>query len=237
MNSTLSDTLVELARPGAEPNAAFDRLLADYARFHLALAIGALALTIISGGFGLLAWRRRRLAPKPGRGRWTFERAVWSAGALCAAGFGATMAVLAAANLSTALDPLPGFRGSIGMLAVHAPGSRADRIQVAYQRWLASGSRTMPEGVRSAVDGRLSWQRPKAIICAVLLVAALTLCRRLWRSTLACSGGRPGRSRSALFGMTLAAVSSSALVVVLVLMVLGNTQASLAPISMTMFLG
>ncbi len=237
MSEQLRATLERLARPGAGSNAAFDRLLEDYARFHLVLAVLALSLLVASAAFVVSAWRHRRSAPRPDGRRWTFERLTWSVAIVAGVAFGLIMALLVAANLSTAIDPLPGFRGSIPTIADQPPGSAGARTDGAFDQWLRSGDRAMPAGVRAAVDRRLGWQRPKAIVCAVLLVLVVLAAQRLWRSVLARSR-RPGHHWTGGELARLAAALGSVVVgLLLVLMVLGNAQASLAPISMTLFFG
>lgn len=237
MSGDLRTTLQRLARPGAEPNAAFDRLLADYAAFHLVLAVLAVVLAAAAGAGAVAAWRHRRSAPPaPGR-RWSFERATWSLAIVAGVGVCLVALLLVVANLSNALDPLPGLRGSIPMVADHAPGSDRARTDAAFDRWLRSGERPLPPEVRAAVDRRLGWQRPKAIACTVLLAVALVAGRWLWGSVLARArrpGHRWGPSDLARLAGALATVAVGSL---LVLMVMGNVQASSAPISMTLFFG
>lgn len=235
MSEHLRTTLEHLARPGAGSNAAFDRLLADYVRFHLVLAVLALALLAAAVVSSVASWRQRRSAPT-GTGR-RFERATWSVALVGCIGFAMLMALLVAANVSTALDPLPGFRGSIPAIADQPPGSPGARTDEAFDRWLQSGEHAMPAGVRAAVDQRLSWQRPKAIISAVLLALVFVGSRWLWRSVLARTQRAGHRWGAAVSARLAAALASVGVGLVLVLMVMGNAQASLAPVSMTLFYG
>ncbi|MGN6696213.1 MAG: hypothetical protein ACTHN0_18690 [Aquihabitans sp.] len=231
----LRATLDQLARPGAPANAAFDRLVADYARFHLVLAVLALAFLAAAVAATVVARRNRRAVPK-GTGR-RFERATWSVALVASVGFALLMGLLVAANTSTVIDPLPGFRGSIPAIADAPPGSAGARTDEAFDRWLQSGEYAIPAGVRAAVDQRLSWQRPKAIISAVLLVLVCFASRWLWRSILARTRRPDHRWGAGDLGRLAAALASVAVGLLLALMVMGNTQASLAPISMTLFYG
>lgn len=237
MTGDLRATLERLARPGAEPNAAFDRLVADYAAFHLVLSVLALVLAVAAGVGVVAAWRCRRSATAATGRRWTFERATWSMAILAGVGVCLAALLLVAANLSNALDPVPGLRGSIPLVADHAPGSDRERTDVAFDRWLRSGERRLSPEVRSAVDRRLAWQRPKAIVCTLLLIVVLLAGRWLWRSVLA-RARRPdhrwGMASLARLAGALAAIVIGSL---LVLMVMGNVQASSAPVSMTLFFG
>ena len=87
----------------------------------------------------------------------------------------------------------------------------------------------LPPLIQSAIDARLAWQRPKAIICAVLLVALVALSIWLWRTLIR----RSGRGRLLLIAGSL----SAAACFVLMLMVIGNTEYAIHPITVTYLYG
>lgn len=237
MSDGLRSTLERLSGPGAEPNAAFDVLLADYARFHLVLAVLALVAGAAVGTFAVFAWRRAAARDLCGRRRLDFPRVVDAVSALGASVFGLLMGLVAVANLSNARDPRTGLRGSIGAIRTAAPGTRAAEVQRAFDAWLRSGDATVPPAVQDAVDDRLAWQLPKAIICSILLALVVVGTWRVWRSLLARTRA-PGHRWSAAdlgrFGLGLVLVGAGFL---LTLMVMGNTQASMAPLAMTLVNG
>jgi hypothetical protein len=43
------------------------------------------------------------------------------------------------------------------------------------EAWLQSGNAQLSPLLQHAIDDRLAWQRPKAVICGVLLLAFVTL--------------------------------------------------------------
>jgi hypothetical protein len=235
-HDTLQDTLNELLRSGSTANPALNRLLDDYTTYHLVLvAIGVLFL-IGFAGLSVFSWRAFRRAPKTGP-KWTFEQRTHLSFATFGAVLSALMALVIAANLSSAMDPRPGFAGSLGQIRAAPPGTRTDSMHQAFTTWLRSSSTDTPKLVQRAIDDRLAWQQPKAIICTVLLAAFVWLSvhasrRLITRSRL------PGSHGTRLF-TTLRSLRwlSVAVCLLLTLMVLGNTQASAAPLCLTMFNG
>ena len=89
----------------------------------------------------------------------------------------------------------------------------------------------MPQLIQNQVDARLAWQEPKAVITTLLLVlfAALSVVVAQRHQAVAgrATSGRSGAGR----------VGDHAGVFPLILMVAGNTQASYAPITMTLLFG
>ncbi len=237
MSDELHSTLDRLAQPGAAPNAAFDALLADYSRFHWVLAVLSLMVGVCVGGFAIWAWRRSLSRTAAGERRWTVNRVASILAALASTAVGLIMALISAANLSNALKPLDGFRGSIGLIGTPEPGSSAAQLHQAFDQWMQSGNASVPSEVARSVDARLAWQRPKAIICAILLVVVVMLAWRLWRA-LGARAARPGHrwvlSEVGRVGLGLGSIGVG---LVLTLMVMGNTQASMAPVAMTLFYG
>jgi hypothetical protein len=95
----------------------------------------------------------------------------------------------------------------------------------------------MPAPVRRAVDDRLAWQRPKAVVSGVLLLISLAFGARTWRALLGRNPGGSGRWRPGDVALLIAGLGDVAICLLLMLMVIANTQASLAPVAMTLFYG
>ena len=230
----MRSTLSSLLESGTDTNPALSALLADYTAYHRVLVVVGSVLLLLTSAFALLAWVRVRRTRGTGR-RWTFERRTWLAFALLATGLALFLGLVVAANISTVLDPRAGFADALGLLGDPRPGSRTAEVQGAVDAWLRSGSAVVPPEVERAIDARLSWQRPKAIITTGLLVALVVLTALVFRRLVRRSHtARPSAGDRLLL---LAGAGSTAVCLVLVLMVLGNTQGSLAPLSLTLFLG
>jgi hypothetical protein len=237
VNETLPDTLKALIRSGDDSNPALKVLVDDYARYHLALVIvGGLFLAAIVV-LTVIFWRRFRRAPRSGPRKWTFEKKTYFWFGALGVLVSVLLAVIVAANVSTVVSPRQGFSGSIGPLGSAKAGSPAEALQASFDGWLQSGSPDVPELVQASIDDRLSWQRPKAIICSVLLLLAAVLSAGVWRLLIRRSRARAGRWTLKDAALLLVGVVMVGTSLLLMLMVMGNTQASLAPISLTMFYG
>jgi hypothetical protein len=105
------------------------------------------------------------------------------------------------------------------------------------ERWLQSGRAQLSPLLQHAIDERLAWQRPKAVITSILLVAFVTLTVLLWRTLIRQSvTGRPFRKLSRRL-MLCAGVLSAISCLLLMLMVIGNTEGALAPLFLTALYG
>jgi hypothetical protein len=235
MNDDVHDTLDRLIESGSVSNPALTRLIDDYAQYHAVLAV-------VGGGFlfvfillDVFVWKRFRRLPRTNGGRWAFETKTYFSFGVFGVFASLCLALIVAANVSTALDPRPGFSGSIRALPSPPAGTRRAALHDAYNTWLQSSDTHMPSLVQRAIDERLAWQQPKAIICGVLLIVFVVLSGRIWRTLIRNSRGpharRMGRRRALLPTGVLTVVAS----LVLMLMVMGNTQASVAPVSLTLF--
>jgi hypothetical protein len=207
-------------------NPAYERLLQDYTDYHLALVVvgGVFVLALLV--FGVVSWARLGRVPKG------FERRTHLAFAIGSTGVGLLLGLVVAANLSNVLNPQQGLAGAIGTPGDLKPAASAELTR-SLGAWMRSGSTEVPRVIQGEVDARLAWQEPKAVISALLLVAFVALSVYLWRGAIARSRatGRAG------FGRVLAGSVSVAATFVLILMVMGNTQALYAPIVMTLLFG
>ncbi|MCX6522083.1 MAG: hypothetical protein NTZ21_15600 [Actinobacteria bacterium] len=236
-DGSLQETLTQLLGSDSTSNPALDRLLDDYAASHATLAV-------VGGGFLLVlllltafCWRQRRRSRADGAGPRTFEYTTYGRLGLMSLAVSALLAVVVAANLGNALDSRPGFAGVVTSLgSPPASGSQAE-VQLEFSTWLASGDAATPPPIDERIDDRLAWQFPKAVITAVLLALMATVGARTWRGLLQASRvpDRPRAARDRVQRVT--AFGSVPVCLVLMLMVMGNTQASVAPLTMTMLFG
>lgn len=232
----LRTTLSALLDSGTDANPALNALLRDYAAYHRVLAVLAGAFLIATTVLSVALWRRFRSTRTPGAG-WTFERRMSFWLGLVSAGTALFLALVVAANVSNVLDPQAGFAGALGLLGSPKAGTSAAQLQDAFAGWLRSGAAAVPPEVTAAIDDRLAWQRPKAMICSVLLVAAVALTAVAWRALVRRSRLRQRRRTAGERLMLLGAMVGVPVCLLLMLMVLGNVQGSLAPLSLTLFFG
>ncbi|MEU8819676.1 hypothetical protein [Actinoplanes sp. NPDC048796] len=193
-----------------ETSPAYDRVLADDRNYHIVFLVVGGLFTVLLLLFCVFSWVRFRRAR-----RHTFERRAYLGFGVTSLVLSLVMAVAVWANVTSVVDPRRTLSGT-----AFSPVGR---------RWLEAGRAELSPALQRAIDERLAWQRPKAVICAVLLVGLVTLTVLLWRSLLRRSAGR-----RLLVG---AGVLSAAGCVLLMLMVIGNTEGALAPLTLTVIYG
>lgn len=197
---------------------AYDQLLTADRNFHVVfLVVGGLftLLLLLFSGFSWVRFKRAR--------RRTFERrSYFSFGAVSLA-LGLIMATVFWGNVTSVVNP----RQTLS-------GTTFSRVG---ETWLQSGSAQISPLLQHAIDERLAWQRPKAVICSILLVAFVTLTVFLWRTLIRQSGaGEPFRKISRPL-MLCAGVLSAVSCLLLMLMVIGNAEGAFVPLFLTVQYG
>ena len=197
---------------------AYDQLLTADRNFHVVFLIVGGLFTLLLLLFSVFSWVRFKRAR-----RRTFERrSYFSFGAVSLA-LGLIMAAVFWGNVTSVVNPRQTLSGTT--------------FSRAGQTWLQSGRAQISPLLQHAIDERLAWQRPKAVICGILLVAFVTLTVFIWQTLLRRSGaGRPFRklSRRLMLG---AGVLSAVSCLLLMLMVIGNTEGAFVPLFLTVQYG
>jgi hypothetical protein len=197
---------------------AYDQLLAADRNFHVVfLVVGGLftLLLLLFSVFSLVRFKRAR--------RRTFERRSYFCFGAVSLTLGLLMAVVFWANVTSVVNP----RQTLS-------GTTFSRVG---ETWLQSGSAQISPQLQRAIDDRLAWQRPKAVICTVLLVAFVTLTVFLWRTLIRQSTtGEPFRKLSRRL-VQCAGILSAGFCLLLMLMVIGNAEGAFAPLFLTVLYG
>ncbi len=235
MSDTLQDTLQTLIQSGTKSNPALNSLVSDYTRYHVVLVVvgGLFTLGLIL--LSLFFWKGFRKAPTVDARKWTFEKKTFFYFGSFSTLVGSLMALIVAANVSNVLNPWQGFSESIGLLGTPRAGTQTDRLYQSFNGWLQSGSPRMPSFVQRKIDDRLAWQRPKAIISGLFLVAFVLMSAQIWRSLIRKSAVREGEWNLKERALLLSGVVAVVICLLPMVMVLGNAQGSIAPISLTLF--
>jgi nitrate reductase gamma subunit len=197
---------------------AYDPLLTADRNYHVAFLVVGGLFTLLLLLFSVFSWVRFKRAR-----RRTFERrSYFSSGAVSLA-LGLLMAVVSWGNVTSVVNPRQTLSGTT--------------FSQIGETWLQSGRAQISPLLQHAIDERLAWQRPKAVICSVLLVAFVMLTVFLWRTLIRQSGaGEPFRKLSRRL-MLCAGVLSAISCLLLMLMVIGNTEGALAPLFLTALYG
>ncbi len=197
---------------------AYDQLLTADRNFHVVFLVVGGLFTLLLLLFSVFSWVRFKRAR-----RRTFERrSYFSFGAVSLA-LGLIMATVFWGNVTSVVNP----RQTLS-------GTTFSRVG---ETWLQSGSAQISPLLQHAIDERLAWQRPKAVICSILLVAFVTLTVFLWRTLIRQSGaGEPFRKISRPL-MLCAGVLSAVSCLLLMLMVIGNAEGAFVPLFLTVQYG
>lgn len=234
MNSdNLQNTLYSLMQSGSRSNSVYNTLLQDYINYHAVLVIEGGIFTLLLIVLSVYFWRRFKRTRKAETYNWTFEKKAYFGFGLVSTIVTLLMLLIVMVNLSTVLNPQEGFAQVIQDLGTPRSGTQKAAHYQAVNTWVQSGSANMPPVLQNAVRDRLSWQRPKAIICSILLVVFAIFTARLWRKLI---NSRASESRWRLKERASITVGVMAVPVNLLLMImaLANMQASFAPITLTL---
>ena len=236
VNDTLIGVLTRLRASSSNSNAALNILMKDYRNYHLVLAVVGGVFFVANVFASVSLWARFRRTVSVGQRRWDFERKAYVLFATLGTGVALALAVIVAANVSTVRDPRPGFFGSMGLLRPPQLGTPRADLQAAYASWLQTGQEQMPAVVRRSVDDRVAWQAPKAVVCGALLIGLTALAVYVWRTLLARARQREFRWTRTNRLLRLAGLGLIPMCLMVMLMVMGNTQGALAPVSLTLFM-
>jgi hypothetical protein len=218
---------------GWQSNHAMKTLIDDYTRGHVVVvAVGGLFLL----GFMLLSvllWRQYRRTQRPAGSKWSVDRKMYFASWLVSSVVGLFMALIVFANVTTVLNPVPGF---VSASAHPTPNSKV--VDAAVIDWIALGKGPVPTIVEQKVDERLAWQRPKAIISGLIFMLLAGLSVKLRKALLRRSDTYTSRRwelrRTGLLVGEFAVVPMALLAMV---MFMANTQGALAPVAISLLGG
>ncbi len=235
-SDNLQTTLTDLLQSGTQSNPALNELLNDYATYHLVLVILGGIFTLAFIALGIFCWRKFKAVPKTDAGKWTFEKKTFFSFGILATITSMLMVLIVVANVSNVVESRRGFAGTLSMISAPVGTPKAELHQ-SFNAWLQSGDTQMPTTVQDRINERLSWQLPKAIISSILLVTFVAASVRIWRDLIKRSRDQKtkhGRKQKVLLVLgTLTVIAC----LPLMLMVIGNTQAVVAPMALTMLFG
>ena len=212
-------------------------LLADYVKYHQVFVIGS-ALFASWAAYdatrALFKLKRGNLYC-PDAGLWSIRRALT---VIVVSGLAATLlwTLLSLVNLSNVVEPEAGFANLISTISEKSDRSQ-NAFNVAVTRWLQSSTEALPAVISEAIGDRRSWQLPKAIICTIILLAVLLLKQALLAKLIIKAGSiiYADLSRRPLILTSVYILLPTEFV--LMVLALANTQASFAPLLLTLSAG
>lgn len=225
-------------RPPAASEAVVEILTRDYVSYHLVFVAGGALVVIAALVLAALSLRERvRLGgTRPGHDL-RFARLAYAAfatiGLLTAVG----MTILVLANFGNALSPAAGLADAIEVVSSQTASSPRSDVQEAGAAWLNAGDAAMPDVLKRAIDERLSWQAPKAVISLIALAVAVAFSVLWWKQLVRRSlRAQPTAGISWMTGVAIGCLMTPTCFVLMVLSLV-NAQASIAPIVLTLTMG
>jgi hypothetical protein len=236
-DSDLREIFTRIAQSGSTEFPAYTILLEDYWSFHLVFVVGAIVSLCCTVALTGLAWARLIQRKQNGRRPFpTFERRAHILFGVTGTIATLIMLVFFTANLGTVIAPQYGFLQTFPETSATIIEERPAGFNKAIKDWVKSGSPQMPAILQQAVDERLSWQQPKAAICITLFIILAVGTTLLWQHLIQRSRsdiGLAGRKWQIITGFAVLALP---IIFLLWLMAIANTQASIAPIMISLFL-
>ena len=233
MNSNLQTTLNTQIQLGSRSNPAFNILLNDYVKYHLVLVIFGGLLLLLFIGLAIFLLARWKKVPKGGKRKWTFEKKTYFLFGLLTSFIGLLVALLVAVNATTVMNPRSGLSSLAGSINTPVAGTPANTLYQSYNTWIKSGSAHIPPLIQSNVRKRLSWQRPKAIICSILFVVSTILTTYIWHTLIRHSRAQAKWKLHDRLFMALG-VLLVMITLLLMIMAVANTQGAFGPIGLAL---
>lgn len=232
MNNQLEELLRSLIQSGNTDNPALNFLINDYRKYHLVMVtLGSLSL-IVLGVFSIHQFKLLKSGNgfkdnlQTIHGKMTLYFASLSSLLLFALG------LIVVGNAINAGKPRTGFKESLSILSTNSIGTHQILIQGEFIKWINSGKEQVPNYISRAISERLAWQQPKAIISLILLLFTLYLLKVIFKSFVQ----KLSPTSKLKVSLKICAVAMLPLTAVLFLvMFIGNSQGSLAPMALTLF--
>ena len=180
MGNQLQFTLVQQLNSDWQYNPAVRTLVHDYIKYHTVFLVAGGVMLLLSALLAAYLWVRFRRVASIRRLKWPFEKKVYFMFGSVLTTFSLFFLLIWAANLSTVLNPLPGFSSLASSTSVPSDSTTGRAIT----GWVASGSAEVPLVLKEKIQERINWQRPKAVICGLLLILFTALTVGLWGSLI-----------------------------------------------------
>lgn len=235
---SLPETLARMADQGASDSPAYNILFQDYVDFHFVMVVGgAVCLCAILAMTGL-ASKKISASARGLQGPLTnFERRTYWLFGLAGTVTSLIMLLIVVGNLSTVLAPQDGFVHTFPDMRVAPSDVRRVALHEEVKLWLESDDPQIPSLFQRAVRDRLSWQQPKAVICGLLFLMLLVPTALLWNSLIRHSRLHNSMAKPKWVCLTILGIFALPIDFLLMLMALANTQASFAPLTLTLLSG
>jgi hypothetical protein len=222
----------ELIQSDWQSNPAMKALISDYANYHTIFVVAASIALLALVSMSIFFWMKSRKISRTGTSGEIFERRVFRSFAFLISLVSLVFTLLIAVNATNAFSPSNALHG-FSLLAEESAPRGDSAVGRALIGWIESSTVQPPLLIMQKIHDRLSWQRPKAIICGVLLILFVALSERLWGSLLKRKKAIKPNGRIGDTTLFVAGTTTVALALLMLIMVIANTQATLAPLTIT----
>lgn len=230
MSSQLQTTLLEHIQSGWQSNPALMTLIHDYMKYHAVLVIVGGAVLLVSLFLAVRFWMRFKKISRIRRFKWPFEKKLYFAFGTSLTLFSLFFTVVWAANLSTTLNPLPGFT-SLASTTTVPDDSATGKV---LTNWVQSASTTFPPVLEAKVQKRINWQRPKTVICGMLLIVFIVVTVRVWSYLIKQSKTGELECSFKVRALIFIGMVTFASCLLLAVMVVANAQGAIGPIAISL---
>jgi Ca2+/Na+ antiporter len=210
------------------------QIIDGYAKYHAVLAIvgGVFLLTLLV--LSVKSWIKFRRVAKTGKFKWSFEKKVYFCFATLYAFVALFLALITAANVTNATNPLPGFTGGISSMTTD---SYNKQLYAAFNDWIVSGNTTAPNLVQQRIQHRRVFHTTRTVVGIVLLAVFTVLSISFWKTLVKKRKTSEAKWTLKETGMLLAGMAAVALALVMMIVVMANLQSAIAPIANTLQFG
>lgn len=215
---------------------AYGLLIDDYRTYHLVFVVGGTIFAAAALAIAVFGLSQLRLLGQASYDPLTaFERRTFTVVTVVGIIGFLAWALLVWGNLGNTLNPRLGFESAIN--SISGPAVRRSDLHGAVIDWLYSDNEPIPQLLERAIQDRQSWQRPKAVWSTALLIVLSIGASALWTGLI-----RRSRQNHATLGLGWRLVVamgyvSLPLILLLLVLALANTQATLAPVLLTILAG
>lgn len=234
MTSQLQTSLQAHIQPGWRSNPATSQIIHGYALYHAVLAITGSVFLLSLVWLSTKFWLRFKKIPQIQKFTWSFEKKIYFCLATVFTLVALFLALIVAANVSTAARPLPGFTGSLSSLQ---DNSYNRQLHTAFTEWIDSGKTTPPPLVQQRIHHRRIFHIIRVIASGILLATFTVISLRLWKPLLTRRSSKE-TAWSYKEALWLVAASTSVIGALLMMIIfMANLQSAVVPIANTLQFG
>ncbi|MBN8638050.1 MAG: hypothetical protein J0M07_22225 [Anaerolineae bacterium] len=237
MSDNLQTTLNNLIHSGVWSNPAMSTLINDYTQYHLVLVAAGGLLVIMFLLLSIFWGVRLKRAPKADTRKWTFEEKVYFSFGALSLMVGALFALIVLANATNVVDPHHGFTLLVDSLGTPNAGTQKYQLYQAFNTWIQSGIPNVPAVAQNRFLERISFHSTKALVSGVLMVVFIVVSIRIWNLLIKQSKANEAKWRLKENALLISGVATISFSLLLLVIVLANMQAAVAPIALTLLYG